>query len=178
MRFSDFLSDLLDYGKRDANGNITLTGSLSDPSILLNVEEIALFSVIDLIASAGSLCEWRTYQNGRRVERNDWYAWNVSPNQNQNAAEFKRMLIARLLRFREALVFERNGSYYIADSFCQEEFAFRPNAYSGVTCCNLTLSYTMYEPDVFYFRLGNSQASALLNAFFCERGENADRRCS
>lgn len=163
MRFADFLSDLLDYGKRDANGNITLTGSLADPSVLLNVEEIALFSVIDLIASAGSLCEWRTYQDGKRVQRNDWYAWNVSPNQNQNAAEFKRMLIARLLRFREALVFERNGSYYIADSFCREEYAFRPNAYTGVTCCNLTMSYTMLESDVFYFRLGNSQASALLN---------------
>lgn len=163
MRFADFLSDLLDYGKRDANGNITLTGSLADPSILLNVEEIALFSVIDLIASAGSLCEWRTYQDGKRVQRNDWYTWNVSPNPNQNAAEFKRMLIARLLRFREALVFERNGSYYLADSFCREEYAFRPNAYNGITCCNLTISYTMLEKDVFYFRLGNSLATALLN---------------
>lgn len=163
MRFADFLSDLLDYGKRDANGNIILTGSLSDPSILLNVEEIALFSVIDLIASAASLCEWRTYQGDRRVRREDWYAWNISPNQNQNAAEFKRMLFARLLRFREALVFERNGGYYLADSFYREEYAFRPNVYTNVTCGNLTLNYPMTEPDVYYFRLSNSQIDATLN---------------
>lgn len=163
MRFADFLSELLDFGKRDEKGNIVLTGGVSETAgKQLNVEELALFSVIDLIASAGSLCEWRTYQDGKRVRRFDWYAWNISPNPNQNAAEFKRILLARLLRFNEALVFGRNGSYYIADSFNREEYAFRPNVYTGVTCCNLTLSYAMTEPDVFYFRLANQHAAALL----------------
>lgn len=162
MRFTDFLSDLLDFGKRDAQGNIVLSGGATDAVNRLNVEELAMFSVIDLIASAGSLCEWRTYQNKERVRGEDWYSWNISPNQNQNATEFKRILIARLLRFNEALVFVRNGSYYIADSFHQERYAFRPNTYSNVTCCNLSISYTMMEEDVFYFRLANQHAAALL----------------
>lgn len=163
MRFTDFLSDLLDFAKRDETGNIILPGGVNDSTgSRLNVEELALFSVIDLIASAGSLCEWRTYQNGARTYADDWYSWNISPNPNQNATEFKRILIARLLRFNEALVFGRSGSYYIADSFSREAFAFRPNAYSNITCCNLTLSYTLLEPDVFYFRLANQHAAALL----------------
>lgn len=163
MRFTDFLSDLLDFAKRDDAGNIVLPGGVVESaSNRLNVEELALFSVIDLIASAGSLCEWRTYQNGERVQGNDWYAWNICPNPNQNATEFKRILIARLLRFNEAMVFARNGHYYIADNFHRESFAFRPNRYTGVTCCNLSLSYTMLEEDVFYFRLANQHAAALL----------------
>lgn len=163
MRFADFLSNLLDFGKRDDKGNIILPGGVTDAaSNVLNVEELALFSVIDLIASAGSLCEWRTYQNGERKQGDDWYAWNISPNQNQNATEFKRILIARLLRFNEALVFARNGSYYIADSFTRETYAFRPNVYTNVSCGNLTLSYAMTEPDVFYFRLANQHAAALI----------------
>lgn len=163
MRFTDFLSNLLDFSKRDDKGNIILPGgAIESASNQLNVEELALFSVIDLIASAGSLCEWRTYQKGERTRGDDWYAWNISPNQNQNATEFKRILIARLLRFNEALVFGRNGSYYIADSFCREQYAFRPNTYTGITCCNLSLSYTMTEPDVFYFRLANQHAATLL----------------
>lgn len=163
MRFADFLSDLLDFGKRDAEGNIVLQGGFAESAgNQLNVEELALFSVIDLIASAGSLCEWRTYQNGERVYADDWYAWNISPNQNQNATEFKRILLARLLRFNEALVFGRGGSYYIADSFSREQYAFRPNIYSCITCCNLSLNYTMTEPDVFYFRLANQNAAAVL----------------
>lgn len=163
MRFTDFLGDLLDFAKRDEKGNIILPGGINDSAKnRLNVEELALFSVIDLIASAGSLCEWRTYRSGERTYADDWYSWNISPNQNQNAAEFKRILLARLLRFNEALVFERNGSYYIADSFCRDQYAFRQNVYTGVTCCNLTLNYSLAESDVFYFRLANQHAAALL----------------
>lgn len=128
----------------------------------MNVEELALFSVIDLIASAASLCTWITYANGQRHYGEDWYAWNVSPNQNQNGTEFKRLLVARLLCFNEALVFERQGKYYLADSFNREQFAFRPNVYTGVTCCNLPLSYTLSEDSVYYFRLANQNAARLL----------------
>lgn len=163
MRFTEFLSDLLDFAKRDENGNIVLPGGVSESAdTKLDVEELALFSVIDLIASAASLCEWRTYRNGERFYGEDWYSWNISPNQNQNGAEFKRLLVARILRFNEAMVFRRNGQYYIADSFHREQFAFRQNIYSGVTCCNLTLSYSLLEEDVFYFRLANQNAAQLL----------------
>lgn len=163
MRFANFLSELLDFAKRDSDGNIILPGGITESaSVRLNVEELALFSAIDLIASAGSLCEWRTYQHDQRTNGNDWYAWNISPNQNQNATEFKRILIARLLRFNEALVFCRNGNYYIADGFSREQYAFRPNRYSNITCCNLSLNYALQEDDVFYFRLANQHAAALL----------------
>ena len=161
MRFADFLSDLLDFGKRDAQGNIIMSSGLTD-SNRLNVEELALFSVIDLIASVGSTCEWRTYQHDKRVKGEDWYSWNIAPNQNQNATEFKRILLARLLRFGEAVVFEHKGGYFIADSFSREQYAFRPNTYNGITCNNLTLSYTLLEKDVFYFRLSNNQSAAAL----------------
>lgn len=163
MRFADFLSDLLDFGKRDSQGNILIPGGVSaSAENRLNVEELALFSVIDLIASAGSLCEWRTYQNGKRAYGDDWYSWNICPNQNQNAAAFKRILIARLLRFNEALVFARNGSFYIADSFTRDAYAFRPNTYDNITCSGLSLTRSMPEPDVFYFRLANQHAASLL----------------
>lgn len=160
MKFANFVSSLLDLAPRDASGNIVLQGATAEQR--LNVEELAIFSTIDLIASAASLCEWRTYQAGERKKGEDWYSFNVEPNQNQNAAEFKRLLVARLLRFNEALVFERGGALYLADSFTRTEYAFRPCVYTGVTCNNLTLSYTLTEPDVFYFRLANQDAAALL----------------
>ena len=160
MKFANFVSSLLDLAPRDASGNIVLQGATAEQR--LNVEELAIFSTIDPIASAASLCEWRTYQAGERKKGEDWYSFNVEPNQNQNAAEFKRLLVARLLRFNEALVFERGGALYLADSFTRTEYAFRPCVYTGVTCNNLTLSYTLTEPDVFYFRLANQDAAALL----------------
>lgn len=163
MRFANFLGEMLDIAKRDEAGHIVLPGGVDSAAARLNVEELAIFGTIDLIASAGSLCEWRTYQAGKRTRGQDWYTWNIEPNQNQNGTEFKRLLLARLLRFNEALVFMRqDGSVYLADSFNREPYAFRPNIYTGVTCGNLTLSYTLTEPDVFYFRLANQDAAALL----------------
>lgn len=92
------------------------TGLTGSAVSRLNIEEIALFSVIDLVASTAAMCEWRTYQNGVYKQGEDWYRWNVEPNQNENAFFFKRMLFARLLRFNEALVFQRaDRSLYLAD---------------------------------------------------------------
>ena len=80
MRFRDFLDDFLDLAPRDENGNIQLSEksgvTIATPNTL-DVEELAIFSVIDLIASAASLCEFRTYQNDTRTRAKDWYAWNV-----------------------------------------------------------------------------------------------------
>lgn len=165
MRFTDFLSDLFDFGARDEKGNIVLNKSLEKSAAArLNIEELALFSVIDLVASTAAMCEWKTYQGGESKRGNDWFRWNVEPNQNENAFYFKRLLFARLLRFNEALIFQRaDGSLYLADSFSREQFAFKPNVYSGISCNGLSLSYPKTEEEVIYFRLSNQSAAGLLH---------------
>lgn len=53
---------MVDFGKRDESGNILVKDGMQGTAISrLNVEEIALFSVIDLVASTAAMCEWRTY---------------------------------------------------------------------------------------------------------------------
>ena len=165
MRFTDFLADLLDFGERDKDGNIVVKSGLTGSAASrLNVEEIALFSVIDLVASTAAMCEWRTYQAGVYTQAEDWYRWNVEPNQNENAFHFRRLLFARLLRFNEALVIQRaDGSVYLADSFGRDVYAFLPNRYTGITCNGLTLHGDRQEEEVFYFRLANQDAAGLLH---------------
>lgn len=164
MKFSNFLAEFLDFAPRNADGSIPITGKIQTAAgMRLDVEELALFSVIDLLASAGSICEWRTYQQGTRRRGNDWYLWNVAPNPNQNAAEFKRLLLAQLLRFNEALVFRRKGYYYLADSFFRESYAFRPNLYRDITVGDMQLRYSLEEDDVCYYRLADQNAAAMLS---------------
>ena len=164
MRFSEFLSDFLAAAPKDEKGNIVLKGSAITPAARrLDVEELAIFSTIDLISAAASLCEWRTYQGNKRTCGMDWYRFNLEPNPNQNAAEFKRLLFARLLRWNEALVIQRaDGSYYLAESFTREQYAFKPNVYSNITFGGLTLSRALEEDDVLYFRLANQDAAGLI----------------
>lgn len=172
MRFTDFLADLFDFGTRDENGNIVVSSNLAKSAAArLNIEELALFSVIDLVASTAAMCEWRTYRaapGGAEFQRgDDWFRWNVEPNANENGFYFKRLLFARLLRFNEALVFQRaDGSLYLADSFGRETFAFRPNRYTGISCNGLTLTHDKTEEEVFYFRLTNQGAAQLLHRIY------------
>lgn len=164
MRFTDLMAEFFSR-EPEANGTYSLSGAPPCSAVeKLNIEELALFSVIDLISSVGSMCEWRFYRNRERQESEDWYTWNVSPNPDQNGAEFKRLLFARMLRFNEALVFEQNDHYYLAESFCREQDGFRPAVYTGVSYRGQSVTRALQESEVMHFRLAASgQAWALQN---------------
>lgn len=164
MRFADLMADFFSR-KPDERGYYPLSGAPpGSAAAALNIEELALFSVIDLISSVGAMCEWRFYNNRERVEREDWYSWNFSPNPDQDGAEFKRLLFARMLRFNEALVFEQDGSYYIAETFSREQDGFRPAVYTGISYRGQSVTKTLREAEVLHFRLAASgQAWALQN---------------
>lgn len=164
MKFSTFMSELLNTASRDEKGNYLLRDPCmtDDAGHRLNVEELALFSAIDLLAAAGSACPWLTYREKKRYQGEDWITYNIQPNPNQNAAEFRRMLIARLLWNGEALVFERAGHIYLADSFQRDVRAFVPNVYRGVTCNNLSMDKVFREDEIWYFSYSNLRVSRLI----------------
>ena len=164
MRFTDLMAEFFSR-EPDASGTYSLSGAPPGGAVeKLNIEELALFSVIDLISSVGSMCEWRFYRNRERQESEDWYTWNVSPNPDQNGAEFKRLLFARMLRFNEALVFEQNDHYYLAETFSREQDGFRPAVYTGVSYRGQSVTRALQESEVMHFRLAASgQAWALQN---------------
>ena len=164
MRFADLMADFFNR-QPDERGYYPLSGAPpGSAATALNIEELALFSVIDLISSVGAMCEWRFYNNRQRVEQEDWYTWNFSPNPDQDGAEFKRLLLARMLRFNESLVFEQDGGYYIADSFSREQEGFRPARYTGISYRGQSVTKVLGEQDVLHYRLAASgQAWALQN---------------
>ena len=164
MRFTDLMAEFFSR-ELEANGTYSLSGAPPGSAVDdLNIEELALFSVIDLISSVGAMCDWRFYKDRKRIERDDWYTWNVSPNPDQNGAEFKRLLFARMLRFNEALVFEQDGHYYLAETFSREQDGFRPAVYTGVSYRGQSVTRALREDEVMHFRLAASgQAWALQN---------------
>ena len=168
MRFADLVSSFFEVAPRDENGNYLISGTpAGSAQQRLNIEEFALFSVIDLLSSTAALCEWRTYKADRRLTGEDWYQWNYEPNPDQSGAEFKRLLFARLFRFNEALIFPRNGSYYIADNFVREAEGFAPAVYSGITYRGAVLPGTLPESEVLYIPLAPSAQARALRSNLC-----------
>ena len=79
-------------------------------------KEMALLTCTNIITATLGRCEFVTYNEGDAVKRNEWRLWNVQPNQNQNAQQFRAQLIHTLVGKGEALVIELESGIYVADS--------------------------------------------------------------
>lgn len=89
------------------------------------LDAYALFTVVHLIANLLSGCEFRTYQGGEETRGAEWAAFNVRPNNNQNAAVWKAELVSRLLLSGEVLCIQATDNQrLIAESFTRNESAF------------------------------------------------------
>jgi len=124
--------------------------------------ELAIHSSINLIATAISKGGFLTYSSGKEVKKNDYYLFNVSPNQNKTASKFWRDVIYKLLYDNECLIIQVNNQLYVADSFDKKEYAFKDNRYSNIIVNNYNLSESMFEPNVFYLEWHNKKVINLL----------------
>ena len=128
----------------------------------LMIEEFTIHAAINLIANAISKCEFRTYDRGKEVMGAEYYAWNYSPNINDNASQFRQELVTRLLYRNECLVVETGGQLIIAESFTTEEFALKETIFRNVHRKGFTYSREFRMSDVLYFKLNNKNIRKLL----------------
>lgn len=164
MRFTDVCTALLDAAPQDAAGNKSFTGTGIADSLAgrVQIEELALFSVVDLLSSAAACCEWRTYMRGKRITGPEWYLWNVQPNPGQDAVEFRRQLFARLFLGNEALAIEYRGGIYLAESWSCTQDGFAEPVYENISYRGITLPQSFREWDVLHYRLALSPQAAAL----------------
>ena len=88
---------------------------------ILAFEEFYVNLAINMIAGAIGKCEFRTFKAGKPYKAEEYYLWNYEPNANQNSTQFIQELVAKVLKYNEALVVDVNGKLIIADSFTRDE---------------------------------------------------------
>lgn len=129
-------------------------------------KKIAVDTCIDLIASAISQCEIQTFEKGVKNRSNNYYLFNVEPNQNQNATNFLHELVRRLVYDNECLVVMINKQLYIASNFNREEQALKENKYTEVMIGDYKLSDTFDESEVMYFELRNEKITNVIDGMY------------
>lgn len=129
----------------------------------LDIELFFTLMAINLITGTISKCEFRTFAKGKEIKQDEYYLWNIEPNDNQNSSQFIQELILKLLFNNEALVVEVNGKLVVADSFERTPYAFYPDTFSGVSCGDFRFDKTFSAPDVLYFRMGHENIRAHLS---------------
>lgn len=160
MKFTEWISSF--FGAGETTINLTQT-EIAGQETKLAIEAFAITAAINLIASAISKCEFKTYSKGVEFKGEEYYLWNIEPNKNQNSSQFIQKLISTLLYENECLALDINGQLIIADSFYQNEYAVVENYFTNVVSGTMSFDKTFKMSEVMYFRLGNDNIRALLS---------------
>lgn len=124
---------------------------------------LAFYSNVNRIANAFCKCEFETYQDNKLIQDEEWHLWNVRPNCNQNASEFKNKLITTLYEKNEVLVVPYRGQLFIADSYSHTQYALYPDVFSNVVIKDYTFNRSFTQDDVMYFKLNDVNIKRLLS---------------
>lgn len=135
-------------------------------------KELAFYIAVSYHADTISNCEFKTYENGREVQNELYYMLNVSPNPNQNAAQFKKKLVESYFYDTETLLvpFTNNWRVYVADGFSKQEFPLAEDVFSNISVRQETIGRSFKASDVFYFEQENTDIRRLVNQLNNEYG--------
>ena len=145
---------------------------MSNANAELYYKELAIRQAVSIITNIISKCEFKVYYNGKQDEKSEeYYAWNIAPNENQNGAELKAKIVEEMLLCNHALVFQAGKGRYCADEFCIEEDGIKPLIFSGVTVNGGSMTKNYKRKDVLYFKLNNAELTNLINNVYNSYGE-------
>ena len=160
MKFTEWISSFFGVGQDSIPVD---QKELSCEETKLAIEVFAISSAINLIASAISKCEFKTYLKYAESKADEYYLWNIEPNKNQNSSQFLQALVTKLLYNNECLVLDVGGQLIIADSFYQNEYAVVENYFTSVTSGTMCFNRSFKMSEVLYFKLGDNDIRVLLS---------------
>ena len=135
-------------------------------------KELAIQTAISLIANAIAKCEIKVYQNNQEVKNKDYYAFNISPNANENSSQLWHKAIEKMIYDKDdSIIVELDGKLYCVDSYSVEEYPILGNLYKGVTIGNLQLNKIFKSSEVLRLKLNNTNIKRLIDGLYEQYGE-------
>lgn len=132
---------------------------------------MAFWSIVRKIGAAVAAIEWETFRRGKKVKAREYWAWNHSPNPNQNREEFFQHLVGTLFQQQEALVIEtRDGSRYVADTFTVTK-KLSGNIYRDITVEGESVPGVFRASDVLHLTIEGEQIRRILIAIASAEGQ-------
>jgi len=148
------------------DGHLDLSTQVGELATEVYFKELAIQACVNLIANTVARSEFRTYEKGVEVKKDNYYLFNVEPNPNKNASKFWRDVIHHLVYDNECLVIQQNNHFYVADSFVVEKFAFKDYVYHDITIDGYQLKNSYIEPNVFHFELHDVKIRGVIDGLY------------
>ena len=160
------------FGLRTDSAQITSTQEAAMAS--LACRSLAYYIASSYIANALSKCEFKTYEDGKPVKNELYFALNVSPNPNQNSSAFINALVERCLYDGESLMVQPSKAinrFYIADSFHEDQHPLRESVFDSVVVEGLSLRKTFLASEACHFKLESRSIKGLVFGMYQDFGE-------
>lgn len=158
-------------GLFNKKGTLNLSEHVGRLTAEIFYKELAINAAINLIANTISNAEFLTFEKGKEVRKDNYYLFNVEPNQNKSASKFWRDVVYKLIYDNECLVIQNNNMFYVADSFDVTKFAFKDNIYSNVIIEDYQLNKVFKEDDVLHFELHNEKMKTIIDSLYSSYGK-------
>lgn len=136
--------------------------------------KFAIETCIDLIANAMSRAEFKAYEDGKNKKNEMYYRLNVAPNKKENATEFRKKLIRRLIFYNEVLIVSPSNSsseLFIADGWNVTEYGLKENIFTQIQVNNIVLNRDFTESEVIYIRYADQQIRQLVDSYYQAYGK-------
>lgn len=148
------------------NGTLSLETQIADIKGEIFYKELAVCACINLIANTITRSEFQTFEKGKEKREDNYYIFNVEPNQNKSANKFWRDVVFKLVHNNECLVIQQNDKYYVADSFDVDKYVFKENVYKNVVIDDFQLNNVYTESQVFHFELHNQKIKDVIDGLY------------
>ena len=138
----------------------------------LVIKEMAIGAAIGLISNSIAKCEFQTFVEGKQKKSENYYRFNVEPNQNESAQYFWGKVIWKMVNERKCLVVQSDSMYYVADSFDEKPYALYENEYRNVKIGDFVFDKrTFKESEVFVFRMTDEHSKKLIDGIYSSYGK-------
>ena len=153
------------------DGTLKLDVCVGELTAEIFYKELAINSAINLISNTLSNAEFLTFEKGEEVKKDNYYLFNVEPNQNKSANKFWRDVVYKLVYENECLVIQNDGMFYIVDEFNIKQFALKENIYTDVVIDDYKLNKVFWESEVLHFELHNQKMKTLIDGLYSSYGK-------
>lgn len=158
--FTRWLSEL--FGAAEAEKIEEGGYRLREDEAPLALERMAIQSAVSLISAAVGQCRFRTFLDGEEAQLEEYYLWNYAPNANQSSTQFLQDFVETLVYNNEALIVERRGELFLAESFSWQEAGTKELTFTNIAIGSESIPDRRAR-DVLFFRLGNTNVKPLLS---------------
>ena len=166
LNFKRWLLEKLGGDKEVVSSGDITAAEMFGLSAEIYIRELAFWQCVNLVASAVSKCEFKTFQRGKETKGDEYYLWNIEPNQNQNSSVFLQKLISKLFSENEVLVVGAIGKLLVADSYSRKEYALLEDVFEQVAVGSFKFDRTFVQSDVLFIQLHSRDMRPLVNGLY------------